>query len=387
MKILFLAPQPFFEPRGTPINVRRFLTALSELGHEVDVLCFPGGADVKIPNVNIKRVLKIPGAPKPPIGPSRVKIIYDMLMAPHALALRMFKKYDVIHAVEEAGFIAWTIKKLTGTPYIYDMDSHISDQLQYSGFLKNRRAINFIEKWETAVMLDAARIVTVCQYLTDVARRYVDIEKIAQIEDIPIDLPAPPPGITAQSLREKLNIPRAAPVALYTGNLEKYQGIDLVMAAAPEILREAPDVRFVIVGGDEKDVATYRACAVSQGIEASMIFTGAKPMGWMRPLQDMADVLLSPRLEGTNTPLKIYTYLQSGKPIAATDLPTHTQILSSAVAVLAKPEKMEYARAVLLLLKDRTLRERLGAAGKRLVDENYNYDRFRDKVAAAYSGF
>lgn len=384
MKILFLSPQPFFEPRGTPINVKRFLTALSELGHEVDLLCFPGGGDVKIPNVNIKRVVKLPGLPKPPIGPSKVKIFYDALMAPHALALSFFKRHDVIHAVEEAAFIAWAIKKLTGTPYIYDMDSHISDQLQYSGFVKNRRAINFIEKWETSVMLGAAKVVTVCQYLTDVAKRYVPEERITQIEDIPIDLPAAPAGITPQALREKLNIPPDAPVALYTGNLEKYQGIDLLMAAAPQVINELPEARIVVVGGGDLDVEAYKSCARSQGIDGAMIFTGAKPMNWMGPLQQMADVLLSPRLEGTNTPLKIYTYLQSGKPIAATDLPTHTQLLTPDVAVLAPPEKMEYASAVLLLLKDRTLRERLGAAGRRLVDENYNYDGFKNKVAAAY---
>lgn len=384
MKILFLAPQPFFEARGTPINVRRFVTALSELGHEVDLLCFPGGANVKIPNVNIKRVLKIPGMPKAPIGPSKVKIIYDALMAPHALGLRTVKKYDVIHAVEEAAFIAHVIKKITGTRYIYDMDSHISDQLKYSGFVKNERALKFIENWEASVMREASGIVTVCRYLTDVAKRYVPENKITQIEDIPIDLPAAPSGITPQTLREKLGIPAGAPVALYTGNLEKYQGIDLLMAAAPEVIRETPELKIVIVGGDDGDVEAYRVCARSQGIEANMIFTGAKPMNWMAPLQDMADILLSPRLEGTNTPLKIYTYLESGKPIVATDLPTHTQLLNPGVAVLAKPEKMEYARALLLLLKDKALRQRLGAAGKRFVEENYNYETFKAKVAAAY---
>jgi len=384
MKILFLAPQPFFEPRGTPINVKRFVTALSDLGHEVDLLVYPHGSDVKIPNVNIKRVVKIPGLPKAPIGASKVKIVYDALMAPHALGLRMMRRYDVIHAVEDAAFIAWAINKITGAPYIYDMDSSISDQLRYSGFLKNGRVLNWIEGWESAVMRDASKIITVCRYLTDVAKRYVDENKIAQIEDIPIDLPAAPAGLTSEAVREKLGVPQDAPVVLYTGNLEKYQGMDLVMAAAPDVVAEFPSVRFVIVGGDDGDVNAYRVRARSQGVDGNMIFTGLKPMSWMRPLQEMADILLSPRLEGTNTPLKIYTYLESGKPIVATDLPTHTQLLTPEVAVLAKPEKMEYARAILLLLRNRDLREEIGGRGRRFVESNHNYEVFKAKVADVY---
>ncbi len=73
MKILFIAPQPFFEVRGTPINVKLLVTALSELGHSVDLLVYPHGEYVSIPNVTVKRVAKIPGLGKAPIGPSKAK--------------------------------------------------------------------------------------------------------------------------------------------------------------------------------------------------------------------------------------------------------------------------------------------------------------------------
>jgi len=51
MKILMIAPQPFFEPRGTPFSVLGRLKAFSELGHEVDLVTYHVGQDVVIPKV------------------------------------------------------------------------------------------------------------------------------------------------------------------------------------------------------------------------------------------------------------------------------------------------------------------------------------------------
>ncbi len=384
MKILFLAPQPFFEIRGTPINVRLFVKALSDLGHEVDLLVYPHGDDVHIPNVTIKRVSKIPGVGKAPIGPSFAKIVYDAVMLIQAFYMRLRKKYDVVHAVEESVFIACLIKTVFGTPFVFDMDSHMSDQLSYSKFMKSKLLLRIFEKMETGTMKRASKVITVCPYLTDIARKHVDESKIAQIEDIPMQIDLPPAGLPGDVLRKRIGISNGDHVVLYTGNLEKYQGIDLVMDAAEHVIEEMPSTKFVVVGGSGADYIKYGTMAKSRGLKENMIFTGPQPMEWMSVFMQISDVLLSPRLEGTNTPLKIYTYLDSGKPLVATDLPTHTQLLTPEVAILAKPEKMEYASAILLLLKDEKLREKIGAAGRDLVVNNYNYRTFKDKVAKAY---
>ncbi len=383
MKILFLSPQPFFEVRGTPINVKLLVTALGEMGRKVDLLTYPHGDTPKIPGVTIRR---IPGAflPKAPIGPSKIKVVYDAIMLFHALHLAFWNKYDVVHAVEESVFIAWIIKKMFGIPYVFDMDSHMSDQLRYSKFISDGKIVRFIEKIENGAMRGAAKIITVCQYLTDVARGVVPAEKIEQIEDIPLQTAPPPEGVTPQKLRTEYEIAPDCPVIVYTGNLEKYQGIDLLMESIPIVTKEIPDAKFVIVGGDEESVTRYKVIARTTGIGDNTLFTGLKPPEFISVFMDMAEILVSPRLEGTNTPLKIYTYLESGKPIVATRLPTHTQVLTDKVALLAKPKKMEYASGILLLLRDTALRRKIGENGRKLVDENYNYEVFKSKVASAY---
>ena len=60
MKILMIAPQPFFEPRGTPISVYQRVNALSKLGHEVDLVTYHLGSTPDIPNVNVHRTMKVP---------------------------------------------------------------------------------------------------------------------------------------------------------------------------------------------------------------------------------------------------------------------------------------------------------------------------------------
>jgi len=383
-KILFLAPQPFFEARGTPINEKLLVTALSELGHEVDMLTYPHGEDVQIQNVTIKRIPHIPGVAKAPIGPSKEKIIYDAVMMVYAIKLMLTERYDVVHAVEESVFIAWVLNKLFGVSYVFDMDSHMSDQLKYSGFAKNGALLHYFAGMELASMRNSGVVITVCRYLTDIAEKVVDKSRIVQIEDIPPPLAPPPDGVTCNSLREEYKIACDAPVVLYTGNLEKYQGIGLVMDSASLIVESEPAVRFLIVGGSSEDVKRYRGVAESIGLADNFVFTGSKPMEFMPVFMEMADILLSPRLEGTNTPLKIYTYLSSGKAIVATNLPTHTQVLTKNVAILTKPEKMEYANGVLLLLRDRVLRDKLGENGRNLVKQKYNFNIFKSKLDLAY---
>lgn len=97
-----------------------------------------------------------------------------------------------------------------------------------------------------------------------------------------------------------------------------------------------------------------------------------------------ADVLVSPRIEGLNTPMKIYNYLQSGRPLVATDLPTHTQVLDGDVAVLCAPSPGSFAEAIVSILRDPEKGARLGEAGRRYVEKNFNRGKFEAGLAEAY---
>ena len=83
--------------------------------------------------------------------------------------------------------------------------------------------------------------------------------------------------------------------------------------------------------------------------------------------------------------MKIYSYLHSGRAIVATSLPTHTQVLNSAVAELAAPNADDFSKALLLLLSNKEYRHTLGAQGRSLAEAKYTRAAYSTTLNTAYN--
>src|SRR5690606_39044395 len=130
MRVLFLAPHPFYQDRGTPIDVLLVLKVLSERKDAVvDVVTFHEGNDVELENVSIRRI-KAPRflrGIRP--GFSLKKLACDVLLFFTAWRMVRTGGYDLIHADEESVFFAMFFRRFYGIPYAYDLDSSIAQQL------------------------------------------------------------------------------------------------------------------------------------------------------------------------------------------------------------------------------------------------------------------
>lgn len=388
MRILIIAPQPFYIDRGTPMNVKLMCKVLGEAGHSIDLLVFPTGRDVTLPNVHIIRIVNVLRVRTIPAGPSLIKLAYDVLLFGYALWLCLTRKYDVVHGIEEGGFLAVLFGKLLRKKSVFDMDSCISEQLAYSGFFKKPfllRCARFIEKM---ALEHCSLILTVCSSLTDKARRIAPKTSILQIEDIPVahDQPIaemqkiPPHIIDGFQLTE-------GKVIVYTGNLEKYQGIDLLLDAWHFLQLQhhiTSAVKLVIVGGPPEKVEYYKKLSVDSAERGPVCWIGPRPVGEMQAWMQLSDVLVSPRSQGDNTPLKIYSYMNSGRPIVATDMRTHTQVLDESMAFLAKPAPKQFAQAIHSALFNKKLAEEKTRQAKKTVQEKYCYSVFQQKLLNAY---
>jgi glycosyltransferase involved in cell wall biosynthesis len=95
-------------------------------------------------------------------------------------------------------------------------------------------------------------------------------------------------------------------------------------------------------------------------------------------------VLVSPRVHGDNTPMKVYSYLDSGRPLLATRLPTHTQVLTDELACLVAPEPDAMARGLIDLLRDGGRRERLAASARDYAQRELTHAAFERKLLRFY---
>lgn len=378
MKVLFLAPQPFFEERGTPIAVKLLLETLSERGEEIDLVTYHVGEDVEYQNVNINRILRIPFIRTIPPGFSFQKLICDFFLFWKALSLLLKSRYYVVHAVEESVFIAYLFKKIWGLEYIYDMDSSLPSQLldKYPALSPLAKFFSFLER--TAVK-NAKLILPVNHALAE-SLENPGSGNVIVLHDV--SLLQNGAGATADAIRKEMDF--TGILVMYVGNLEKYQGIDLLLESFTHFAGKSNTINLAIIGGKPGDIHKYERISQKLGIDSFVRFFGPKPMKNLGRYLSEADILVSPRISGVNTPMKIYSFLESGKAIVATNLRTHTQVLNNQVAVLVEPDPKSFADGLLLAAGDENLREKLGKNGKMLAREQYSYEEFQNTVNQIY---
>lgn len=374
MKILMLAPEPFFQPRGTPISVYFRLKALSAMGHEVDLITYPLGEDTNFPGVHIYRVPRLPGLKRIKIGPSLVKIPLDAIMAAKSLFHLLKKRYDLVFSHEEAAFFGTLFAGFRGIPHIYDMHSSLPQQLDNfeftrSGFIK--RVFQILERY---VLKHSASVIVICPDLYAQVKRMGFPAKTFLLENFcEFDCRILSPKEKAD-LRSRFAAPEQK-LVLYTGNFQSYQGIDLFLEAAAEI--KDSRVVFLLVGGSPEDVVRKRKKARRLGMEGRVCFTGQVPPACVPHYIEIADILVSPRTAGTNTPLKIYSFLKSGKPTVATNLWTHTQVLDEGIAVLGEPNPKNMGKAIAFACFHPDAGKRATRAAA-MAAEKYSFSRYKD---------
>jgi glycosyltransferase involved in cell wall biosynthesis len=380
LRILFLAPQPFFEVRGTPLAVLHFVRALGTLGHQVDLLTFPQGEPSPVEGVRHLRSLRLPvGRVK--AGASLAKMLLDVPFVAEAVLRLASGRYDVVHAVEEAAHLIAPFARLLRVPLVMDVDSSIPDQLRYSGFATRGPILALAEALESHALRHAAAVVTVCASLTEGVKGRVGDARVFQVEDPPLteraDLPT---GEEVAALRRELGL-SDLPVVLYSGNFEPYQGVEMLVDASPLVA----GAQFLFMGGEPDEIETLRARARSLGTQSRCMFSGKRPPSRLPEFLAVADLLVSPRSRGENTPFKVFTYLASGRPLVATRIPSHTQLLSDETAFLVESTPEGLAEGIREALGDPPGARARAEQGHALIERAYSTARYREKVARAYA--
>lgn len=380
-KLLLISPQPFFQWRGSPIRVGFDALALAQLGFQVDLLTLPIGERKEIPGVRIFRVPNLFFVRNIPIGPSLCKAFFDCLLLAKALRLGFRNRYDFVHCIEDAGAVGVVVARITGAKLIFEKHSDPSSYKK--GRLRNLIMLLY-GKIEAFTVRHADAVIGTGKGLVEQARSMDPSKPVYHIFDIPSSLVE----ISEEKTRARRKELQQEPddiLITYAGSFAVYQGIDIMFMSIPLVLERHALARFIIIGGSASEISERTSWLARRGVESRVRFTGKVPPDELPDFLAASDILLSPRIAGVNTPLKLLDYLKAGRPIVATDNPANRQILDETRAVLVGPDPAAFARGISRLIGDAGLRNRLGEHGRRLIAEIYNFSEFKRRLDRCYS--
>ncbi len=385
MKTLVVAPQPFFSPRGTPFSVYYRTLVSRELDLDIDFLTYGQGEDVSIPGVRFHRTPAFLALGKVKIGPSLLKLFHDFFLFWAMLKLLLTNRFDVVHAHEEAVFFAWILKPFFRYKLIYDMHSSLPQQMTNFNYTSSKIIIAIFTWLENRSLKASDLIITICPDLYDYVNSVLPGNKRTFLIENSLFEPVKTvqnvnPSVAAGAL--PVDIPESFNnLVVYAGTLEAYQGIDILLQSIPGVVEQRPDTLFLIAGGTAAQVNHYTALAERLHITDNVLFTGQLPQTEAGACNKAATVLVSPRSSGTNTPLKIYEQLALGKPLVATNIYSHTQVLDDKVAFLVNPESEAMTKGILLALGEEG--EERALAAKKLYEQEYSRPVYVRKLKTA----
>jgi glycosyltransferase involved in cell wall biosynthesis len=317
MKILMIAPTPFFSDRGCHIRVLNSYLDLKSKGHKITLITYPTGRNLL--KINPIRVSKIPGYSKTSPGFSFYKPFLDLLMFSKAKKEMKSKDYDLIYAhLHEGALIGYFLKKKFNKKLIFDSQGSLVGELEAGGQLKKNSIFSkFIGKIERFITKQPDEIITSTEGLRNFILNDLKIKKsIKVVKDFPNK------SIFNSKVKPaKLSLPKNKKIIVYLGGLQKYKGIDHLLEAIPQINQKA---HFLIMGYP----LDYVSSKVKELNIADRVTLTGKISYEKAPMYlKLGDIAVSPKtLESGEANAKIYNYLAMDLPVVCFDMPETREI-------------------------------------------------------------
>jgi len=259
-----------------------------------------------------------------------------------------------------------------GIPVLWERHEPINESSSCRQFFRDRNLIGFV---------------TISSQLADNYIKYGLSPEKALVAHSAVDIKNFSPYQTKDSARQKLSLPKDKKIILYAGHLYEYKGIPTLLETA----RLMPELQFVLVGGWEDDINRVKQVCKNTNLHNVSIM-GHVPQSQLTSYLYAADVLILPtssywKLGETTSPLKLFEYMATKRPIVASALPTIMTVLHDKEnALLAEPDKpLSFKNAIANLLENPTL---AGAIAERAFQavQNFTWDSRAERVFPRVSG-
>ena len=327
LKILMIAPTPFFSDRGCHTRIVNEIRGLQKLGHEVILITYGLGRDLE--GVTTKRIINFPWYKKTGAGPSITKIFMLPLMFFSSLSeIRKFNP-DVVHAfLHEGACIAKFCSIFRHKPkYFFDMQGSLCGELLQHKFIKENGVLHkFFVRLE-CIISNWFPIITQSKQLKDQLLNVgvEDSNIINALDSVDTDMFSP--RLPSQKLLKQFGIDLCKPTVLFMGLLETYQGADLLIDAFESVYKKNNDTQFIIIGFPNID--KYRNICKHKGIDKNTFFLGRIKYEDVPEYLSLSKIAVAPKISIFEGDGKLYNYMGMGMATVAFDRSVSREVLGS----------------------------------------------------------
>ncbi|MBI1871712.1 MAG: glycosyltransferase family 4 protein [Chlamydiae bacterium] len=387
LKILMIAPTPFFADRGCHVRIYEEIKALQSLGAKITLCTYSLGRDIK--GLDIRRSSKIPWYHKLEAGPSWHKFYLDLFLYWKAKKILKKEHHDLIHAhLHEGVLIANRLKKKFGIPVVGDFQGSLTDEIKSHGFTKNPfllKSFSFSEQRINQMpdfsILSSFQLQEKFQQESKIQSKIFS-GQTSVISDALPPSPASPSPFFLCKLKEKLGIPKNAQVITYLGLLNTYQGIDLLMEMMPKIIQKIEKVHFLIMGyPNEKK---YEKICYEKNLQNHVTWTGRISYEEITHYLALGDIAISPKISQTEGNGKLMNYMAMGLPTVVFDTGVNREILGELGVYAAFPDSDDFCNKVVDLLKDSPRREKLRPLLKERANTQFLWNERGNQIIQIY---
>jgi len=357
LKILMLAPTPYFADRGCHVRIFEEAKALTALGHEVCIVTYHLGRD--LPGVRVVRIPGIPWYKKLEAGPSWHKPYLDLLLLIKAYKTALSFRPDLIHAhLHEGALIGYILKRALRLPLLFDYQGSLSGESLNHGFFGKESLLHkLFVKAERAINLGADAIITSSgEGRAELIRDFgVSADKTTTLIDgVDTDIFKP---CSREEARRTLGIREESKVVVYLGLFNRYQGVDSLLDAIGLVRGRLPNVHFLLMGFPKQD---YQRKAAEMGLGEMITFTGRVPYDSAPLYLCAGNIAVSPKLARTEANGKLFNYMACGLPTVVFDSAVNREILADDGIYAEYGSASSLAGCMVEMLKDENLIVELG---------------------------
>lgn len=369
MKIALVSPYDFAYPGGVNIHITRLEENFVRMGHEVKIIAPSSRPRETRKNGDVL----VFGRPIPirasgsvvrsPISPMLLfsSRIGDMLRS---------EKFDVIHIHEP-------LMPTLATSVLH----HSSNELVVGTFHAFRARSWGYPIWKHIILNRWYKKLDGRIAVSNAARGFINKYFPADFTIIPngIDLEHFSSQVTPlpQFRDGKLNI-------LFVGRMEKRKGFKYLLGAYELVKKEFPECRFIVVGPEDRTSRKYQKIAAKRKLK-DIVWAGYVPYAELPRYYKSADVFCSPAVDKESFGIILLEAMAAGKPVVASNINGYAELVRDGIdGLLVQPKNEEaLSKAILKLLRDDWLRDRIGAMGE-IKAKDYGWETVARQVMDFY---